>query len=161
MEYLMTYGWALIALVAVIAALMATGAFNPSYLIAEECTLQPDLACTGHLLYLDAGGTPQLEFRISNGLGYDILLDSVELTTNDGTVYESYDLDPAWDRIEQGDATKIKMALGGLATHKDDVERMKVSLKYISCTPEVNADCNPEGPEHTISGRIVAHTLQE
>lgn len=161
MEYLMTYGWALVALVAVIAALMATGAFNPSYLIAEECTLQPDLACTGHLLYLDTGGTPQFEFRISNGLGYDIVLDSVELTTNDGTVYESYGLDPVGSTIEQGEDVEIMMTLGELTTHKDEVERMKVSLTYISCAPEVNPDCTSDEPKHTVSGRIVAHTLQE
>ena len=161
MEYLMTYGWALVALVAVIAALMATGAFNPSYLIAEECTLQPDLSCTGHLLYLDTGGTPNLEFRISNGLGYDILLSGVKVTTNDGTVYESYDLEPSGIRIVQGETKDISMQLDGLLTHKGEVERMRVSLNYISCAPEVNPDCTSAGPEHTISGRIVAHTQEE
>ncbi|MBD3397654.1 hypothetical protein GF412_00775 [Candidatus Micrarchaeota archaeon] len=161
MEYLMTYGWALVALVAVIAALMATGAFNPSYLIAEECTLQPDLACTGHLLYIDSGGTPQLEFRISNGLGHDILLGDVKVTTSDNEEYESYDLDPAGSKIEQGESKEVMMALGNLRTIKDDVEKMKVSITYVTCAPEVNPDCTSGGPSHTVSGRIVAHTLEE
>ncbi len=51
MEYLMTYGWALVALVVVIAALMATGVFNPSYMVSEECTMQPDLSCGAYVLY--------------------------------------------------------------------------------------------------------------
>ena len=161
MEYLMTYGWAIVVLVVVIAALMATGAFNPSYLIAEECTLQPDLSCTGHVLYLDTGGTPQLEFRISNGLGYDILLSGVSITTTNGDVYDAYTLDLVGTKIEQGEATKISMELDGLNTYKDEVERLRVSLKYVSCAPEVNPECISSGPEHVISGRIVAHTAEE
>ena len=161
MEYLMTYGWALVALVIVIAALMATGAFNPSYLIAEECTLQPDLSCTGHVLYLDTGGTPQLEFRISNGLGYDIILSGVNVTTSNGDRYESYDLDPVGAEIEQGETAIISMELDGLDTYKDEVERMRVGLRYITCAPEVNPECDVDGPEHIISGRIVAHTAVE
>lgn len=158
MEYLMTYGWAIVALVIVIAALMATGAFNPSYLIAEECTLQPDLSCTSHVLYLDTGGTPNLEFRISNGLGYDMRLTGVTVTTNDQTEYEdtSYNV-----LIPQGTTYDISMQLDELITHKDEVERMRVSLKYISCAPEVNPGCTSDGPEHIVSGRIVAHTAEE
>ncbi|MCP4646642.1 MAG: hypothetical protein GY852_02760 [bacterium] len=161
MEYLMTYGWAIVALVIVIGALMATGAFNPSYLIAEECTLQPDLSCTGHVLYLDTGGTPQLEFRISNGLGYDIILSEVEVTTSNGDLYEDFSLDISGYEIEQGETAIISMELDGLDTYKDEVERVKVSLRYITCAPEVNPDCDPDGPEHVISGRIVAHTAEE
>ncbi len=157
MEYLMTYGWAIVALVIVIAALMATGAFNPSYLIAEECTLQPDLSCTSHVLYLDTGGTPTLEFRINNGLGYDIMLTSVKVTSSDNVPYDtSYDV-----VIPQGTTSDIIMQLDEMLTHKDEVERMKVSLKYISCAPEVNPDCLSSGPEHVVSGRIVAHTAEE
>ena len=158
MEYLMTYGWAIVVLVVVIAALMATGAFNPSYLIAEECTLQPDLSCTGHVLYLDTSGTPQLEFRISNGLGYDMRLTGVTVTTSDQVVYE----DTSYNMIvPQGETQIIEMPLDGMLTYKDEVERMRVGLTYISCAPEVNPDCLSSGPEHTISGRIVAHTAEE
>ena len=158
MEYLMTYGWAIVVLVVVIAALMATGAFNPSYLIGEECTLQPDLSCTGHVLYLDTGGTPQLEFRISNGLGYDMRLTGITVTTNDQTEYTdtSYGV-----IIPQGTTYDISMPLNELLTHKDEVERMRVSLTYVSCAPEVNPGCTESEPEHVISGRIVAHTAVE
>ncbi len=154
MEYLMTYGWALVALVVVIGAIMATGVFNPSYLIAEECTLQPDLACTGHLIYIDEGGTPQLKFRISNGLGYDIRLTGVRIIANDGTQYEgdSYDV-----MIPQGTEYEIEETLNELSATKGETEKLRVSINYVSCAPEVNPDCDSDGPEHTISGRIVAH----
>ena len=154
MEYLMTYGWALVALVVVIGAIMATGVFNPSYLIAEECTLQPDLACTGHLLYIDEVGTPQLGFRINNGLGYDIRLTGVKIIANDGTTYEGYSYDLM---IPQGTDYKIDMALDELSATKGETEKLRVSINYVSCAPEVNPDCGSDGPEHTISGRIVAH----
>jgi hypothetical protein len=161
MEYLMTYGWALLALVIVIIALMATGAFNPSYLIAEECTLQPDLSCGGHLLYLDTGGTPILKFRVNNGLGYNIRISDIMVTTSDGTVYDAYSLNPSSVEIEQGTSVDVEMELGGLTAIKGETERLKVSLTYVSCAPEVNYDCDSSGPEHIVSGRIVARTEQE
>ena len=152
MEYLMTYGWALVALVVVIAAIMATGAFNPSYLIAEECTLQPDLRCSGHVLYRD-GDSVAFKMRVDNGLGYDILLKEIKITTSDGTE-ESYNLGN--QKLPQGEREEITMGLDHIKKVQGEVERMRVSLNYVSCAPEVNYDCLSSGPEHTISGRIVA-----
>ncbi len=162
MEYLMTYGWALVALVVVIAALMATGAFNPSYLIAEECTLQPDLSCGGHLLYLD-GGQTILKFEVNNGLGYDIELVGVAITTADGEVYDTYaSLDPAGIDIAQGTSKVVEMELSSLKAIKGEIQRMKLSLVYRSCAPEVigSGSCS-SGPEHTVSGRIVARVEEK
>lgn len=161
MEYIMTYGWALVALVAVIGAILATGAFNPSYLISEECTLQPDLGCTAHLLYKDGAGDYTLMFRVSNGLGYDILLGDVLVTTSSGDEYTAYTSDLSGDLLEQGTSAVITMKLDGLEKSRGEIERMKVSVSYVSCAPEVNYECDSSGPEHTVSGRIVARIEQK
>ena len=161
MEYLMTYGWALVALVVVIAALMATGAFNPSYLVGEECTLQPDLSCGPHILYLD-GGEAVLMFRVNNGLGYDIYLDDVKITTSDGN--DAYSYSTTNQLIKQGGNSEITMDLSGLETVKGEVQRMKLSLTYTSCAPEVlgaEGTCPADGSQHIISGRVVARVEEK
>ncbi len=158
MEYLMTYGWALVALVVVIAALMATGAFDPSYLIAEECTLQPDLSCGGHVLYLE-GDETILKFKVNNGLGYPIYITGVNITMSNQEMYDDYDLDPVGAEIDQGSSVIIEVPLGGYGATKGEIQRMKLSLNYISCAPEVlgsDGTCPENGVEHTVSGRIVA-----
>jgi len=165
MEYLMTYGWAIVALVIVIAALMATGAFNPSYLIAEECSLQPDLSCGGHIMYID-GSETTLKFRIDNGLGYPILLEQVELTLpNQETITADEFTNPESSTtttqymLEQGQSAIVEVDLTG---HYDGVKgetaRMALALEYKSCAPEVIGEesCYTDGSDHVVSGRIVA-----
>ena len=167
MEYLMTYGWALVALVVVIAALMATGAFNPSYLIAEECTLQPDLSCGPQILYLD-GGNPVLKFKVNNGLGYPIYIDDINIATSDGTNSYPWGTTPSDGYIGQGGNAEVEVDLSGLNTVKGEIQRMKVALEYTSCAPEVigptddlKADCKGHGSQHIVSGRIVARVEEK
>ena len=170
MEYLMTYGWALVALVVVIAALMATGAFNPSYLIGEECTLQPDLSCGPHIMYLD-GGEPVLKFRVNNGLGYDIWIadnGAVDVETSDQGHHTDYNLldpdgTPANNLVEQGSAVVIEVPLNGLNAVKGEIQRMKLSLTYTSCAPEVigTGTCPADGSQHIISGRVIARVEEK
>ena len=159
MEYLMTYGWALVALVVVIAALMATGAFNPSYLIGEECTLQPDLSCGPHIMYLDGGDTI-LKFRINNGLGYEIYLDSVTLEVS-GQAPQTFTVNQL---VEQGGSYDIETNLGDISSVKGEIQRMKLSMTYTSCAPEVlgpEGNCPSDGSQHIISGRAVARVEEK
>ncbi len=165
MEYLMTYGWALVALVIIIAALMATGVFNPSYMVSEECSFQPDLSCGSYVLY-NQGDQTFLKFRVDNGLGYDIKIvntnaDIVVKTQGSNAVdWDLTEVSPAL--IEQGkNATVTLRYTGAHPPLKGDLMRMTVQLTYLSCAPEVNPDCAENTPTHTISGRIVARAEEK
>jgi hypothetical protein len=167
MEYLMTYGWAIVALVIVIAALMATGVFNPSYMVSEECTMQPDLSCGNYVLYTDnTNGQTYLMFRVDNGLGYDIeIVDSGTATsmTTQGAHAPDWDLKPLSSTvIPQGkNATLTFQYVGTKPPLKGELMKTAVQLTYISCAPEVNPDCAESTPQHTISGRIVARAEEK
>jgi hypothetical protein len=82
MEYLVTYGWALLALFIVIALLLSSGAFSISSYASQECAFQPDLPCPSFILYKTAAANPRttLEFTLSNGLGFPIQVNSVTYT---------------------------------------------------------------------------------
>lgn len=45
MEYLMTYGWAILILGVVLAALYATGLLSPNTLVQDTCSVQAPFAC--------------------------------------------------------------------------------------------------------------------
>lgn len=165
MEYLMTYGWAILALVVVIALLMATGVFNPSYIVSEECTIQPDLSCGAYLLY-NEGGQTYLKFRVDNGLGYDIKIVDTNadvVVTTQGSRESDWDLtDVSHPTIQQGKNTTVTLRyVGENAPLKGELMKMNLQLTYVSCAPEVNPDCLSSGPEHTVSGRIIARTEEE
>jgi len=48
MEFLMTYGWAILVVLAAIAALAYFGVLSPAKLLPEKCILESGLICIGH-----------------------------------------------------------------------------------------------------------------
>lgn len=84
MEYLVTYGWALLALFVVIAFLVSTGAFSSSSFSITECTFQPDLPCSPYIIYRDeAIGKAVLRFGLTNALGFPINVTNVTYRATD------------------------------------------------------------------------------
>ena len=48
MEFLMTYGWAILVVLVVIGALSYFGVLSPSTLLPEKCTFPVSVSCTDH-----------------------------------------------------------------------------------------------------------------
>ena len=72
MEFLMTYGWALLVVLAAIGALAYFGILAPDKFLPEKCTLIPGMAC------LDFKVTSsEATVLISNSLGRDITVTRV------------------------------------------------------------------------------------
>lgn len=167
-EYLVTYGWALLLLVAVIAIILSTGIFNASYFISEECVLQPDIACTGYQLYQPAGGgDTTLLMMVEDRLGYAIRIDSVTITTNDigaaGTKNWTARPDTQNPELDQGMNTTFKFTFSGNKQPPlDSMQRMNVLLTYYSCAREVNPTCEAKDEyKHTVAGRITARVAKK
>lgn len=83
LEYLVTYGWALLALVIVVALLIASGAFSPGAFSSQECVFQPDLPCSAFILYKNSDEKSTLKFNVANGLGYPIKVTGITYTATD------------------------------------------------------------------------------
>jgi hypothetical protein len=76
MEFLMTYGWAILVVLAAIAALAYFGVLSPSKFLPESCTLSP------------TSGMACMDFRIESSTAYLLLMNSGgrDLTINNVTV---------------------------------------------------------------------------
>ena len=48
MEFLMTYGWAILVVLAAIAALAYFGVLSPAKLLPEKCVIEAGITCDGH-----------------------------------------------------------------------------------------------------------------
>ncbi len=78
MEYLMTYGWAILVIVVVLAALLYLGVFNVP--TPERCTLQTGLNCASFRLI---GSSADLNISVTNGLPKEVTITDVSCTQQD------------------------------------------------------------------------------
>jgi hypothetical protein len=170
MEYLVTYGWALLLLVAIIAALLASGVFSASAFVQRECTFQPDFQCWPFVLY--KGGTAAtastyLSTQFHNGFGYPIKITEINYTVeNIGAegVRTVQSGDVPTGVIEQGGNITITQEFAGTTRQPSvgEMKTIKVTVTYVNCalagTPATCTGGNP--PSHVVSGRVVARVEQ-
>jgi len=83
-EFLMTYGWAILVVVVAIAALAYFGVLSPDQFLPEKCTLPPGLACIDHKIT-----TSSVQLYLQNSMGYDITINSINLTDKSGCINSS------------------------------------------------------------------------
>ncbi|MBN1157483.1 hypothetical protein JXA85_07715 [Candidatus Woesearchaeota archaeon] len=75
MEFLMTYGWAILIVIIVIGAFVYFGVLNPRELVPRRCTLQ-GFNCADHKL--SASG---FELVLTNAYGIDVRVDYVNFSS--------------------------------------------------------------------------------
>jgi len=74
MEFLMTYGWAILVVLVAIGALAYFGVLNPGRFLPSSCTIGPGLAC-GEF----KATTSNVVIYVRNGLGKSINITSYDL----------------------------------------------------------------------------------
>jgi uncharacterized protein (UPF0333 family) len=67
MEFLMTYGWAILVVLVAIGALAYFGVLSPDKFLPNRCTLPSGIACIDH-----KASTTGVTVILQNGLGYDL-----------------------------------------------------------------------------------------
>ena len=67
LEFLMTYGWAILVVLVAVGALAYFGVLSPDKFLPAKCTLQAGIACIEH-----KATSAQVQVVIQNSLGYDI-----------------------------------------------------------------------------------------
>lgn len=83
MEYLITYGWAIVLIIVIMAILYST-VFKPEFYVAESCNMAPGLDCNPATTKLEAYGEgASLAVKITNMMDFDITLNSLEFVTEE------------------------------------------------------------------------------
>ncbi len=154
-EYLTTYGWAVLLLVIVIGVIVTM--FSPSALIAEQCNIdKSNLPCNAQI-YND-GGEMVLKIAIANGFGYPIKLVSIEIDDGKGNIGNVEPL--PLDMIEMGEETIVTIRFNDGERAVNSLINMNMILNYQSCAQEINQDCtDPTIGLHQKSGKIVGRIL--
>jgi len=77
MEFLMTYGWAILVVLVVIGALSYFGVLSPATLLPEKCTFPVSMSCVDH----EVTGT-QLRLILLNGAGRDMIIREISASAD-------------------------------------------------------------------------------
>lgn len=73
LEFLMTYGWAILVVLVAVGALAYFGVLSPDKFLPAKCTLQAGIACLDHKATANS-----LTLVLQNSLGFDITLSDIE-----------------------------------------------------------------------------------
>lgn len=151
-EFLMTYGWAILALIIALGALAASGILNPSFLVSEECAFGPSIHCASALY--NEGPSTKLALNITNGFPYAINLSGIQFTTSDGISVAGSVPNTL---VPSGGSVLYTGALSS-PLQTNSVKKFAGNITYFSCAPEIGGcSANP----HTITGRLTAKVLQK
>lgn len=82
MEFLMTYGWAILVVLVAIGALAYFGVLNPGKFLPSSCTIGPGLACGE--FKVTSNTTNNVNIYVRNGLGKNIESVAMSLASNAG-----------------------------------------------------------------------------
>ncbi|MDD9954306.1 MAG: hypothetical protein OXR66_08300 [Candidatus Woesearchaeota archaeon] len=87
LEFIMTYGWAILAVLAAIAALAYFGVLNPAAYLPNKCTVSPEFGCIdfqltqwtaeGEAADVDDG---EVKVRLVNNVGVPVNITNINLT---------------------------------------------------------------------------------
>ncbi|MEK6967588.1 MAG: hypothetical protein AABX51_03075 [Nanoarchaeota archaeon] len=80
MEFMMTYGWALMMVLGVIAALVYFNFFNPSLFLPEKCDLGYRLRCDDYKIGYKSGTGVQVSLAITNIFPESIVIRSLNVS---------------------------------------------------------------------------------
>ena len=73
LEFIMTYGWAILVVLVAIGALAYFGVLSPDKFLPAKCTMQAGIACIDH-----KATSTSLDIVFRNSLGYDITVTDVK-----------------------------------------------------------------------------------
>lgn len=116
MEFLMTYGWAILVVLAAIAALAYFGVLSPEKFLGDKCVLGPGLACISSKVE-----PSQVTLVIAQNKGKTIIIDSIAVGSCSGTFSET-----------MISGTDHKFVIGGSCNNGAIKERFKgeITLGY-------------------------------
>ena len=74
LEFIMTYGWAILVVLVAVGALAYFGVLSPDRFLPSKCVMQSGIACLEHKVDANGGaaGIGQVQVRIQNSLGQDL-----------------------------------------------------------------------------------------
>lgn len=145
MEFLMTYGWAILVVLAAVGALAYFGVLSPGNLLPQRCEFPAGMDCTENPDASAGGGT--VTFPLANSNGYKIHMVSATLSNGDGVTGctgQSWSPATAPTGLNNGDPVVITLT-GCTGMQNGERYSGDVTVQYTS---------NTTGMMHSVVGKV-------
>ncbi len=127
LEFLITYGWAIMALAVILAILFSTGVFNTNRYVEESCFLGPNFDCYGQVVKSPSG--LEVALNITNLNPYPVYVDVVKLkSSSSGSVIFN-----VGQKIPPYGSVIVSHNLGQSDIHVGQVLTFQLNLTYYIC----------------------------
>lgn len=150
LEFMVTYGWVIVAVILVLGALAYYGVFNFNKYINDECSFGSQIYCEDFMLQSD--GT--LSLRLRNNFGQEIMLNNFAYYHSNNYVEVVDNLNNIGIGISPGSYLEFQLKpTNGYTFNKNDKVKLKVVANYVRSQGSVQV---PGAPHHNITGIVVA-----
>ncbi|MGM5485037.1 MAG: hypothetical protein ACQEP1_04160 [Nanobdellota archaeon] len=143
LEFLMTYGWAILVVLVIIGALAYFGVLSPGKLVPERCQIESGINCQDW--QLDAGDE-SVSLVIQNSKGREIVINNLTLDESQGdAVCENISSETT---INNGETDTISADCSGLEAGGTRKTKMDLELEWSYERTDLN---------HTARGQVFAN----
>ncbi|MEM4295862.1 MAG: hypothetical protein QXI89_00645 [Candidatus Anstonellales archaeon] len=151
-EYLMTYGWAIAALVIIIAILaFYSTSFSPT--IPEQCIFPKQVICNGFFVSAKKTGSgieENIIINLTNNFGHKINITNITIFHEGGyLIINNNEINN--NGLIEADSPFLISKTGKLNISARDIVSMKIIIYYSPC---IENNCNNDG--FSIQGSIIA-----
>lgn len=112
MEFLMTYGWAILVVLAAIGALAYFGVLSPDRFLPDKCTANPPFACTEYKV-----DETQVYFKLQNSAGVAVNVTSVLMKCDGVAAGQEALAAQINNNIQNGDTQELNWTSANLVTN--------------------------------------------
>lgn len=141
-EFIMTYGWAILAVMVSIGALAYFGVLNPSEYLPERCMMTSGFNCKE--FSASGAGDLRLQLRFENKVGQSIRVESVNVSVQ-GTTRSNSTCLPTPIVMKTDDLSSLDCKIMGGSPGIGKKVKLNINMKYSPLQGVYN---------HTINGEI-------
>jgi hypothetical protein len=151
MEFLLTYGWAILVVLVAISALAYFGVLDMKFLTRNSCTLPVGLSCLDHRVYVQ-GPTNRLEMNIKNNLGHEIKITAfdAEVFNNKHQLINDITLSNGEKTVSPNNLIVMDLTNVGSGSGQKINSREKYSFEFT-----LTYTVTETGLSHTVKGSVI------
>jgi hypothetical protein len=129
MEFLMTYSWALIIILIVVAAIVYFGVTNPKDFLPNRCLFSPEIGCVGSSL---SSADDTFKIKLKNNFGDTITVTNLDLSAEDSPSFSCTNptLPVNWKNLESIDLTYTACDLASVNLYQGKTVKLALDLSF-------------------------------
>ncbi len=150
-EYLVTYGWAFVVIIAAIGVLSYFGLLSPQRYIPDTCEFGEQLNCVDYLIVnqVESGANGYIILRLRNNFEQDIKITGATDLTGNISLHGPTPLPVV---ISRGEIRKVELEIADTITVlPKDKQRYKINLQF--------SRDSAGAPSHNVSGTLFAEVV--